>query len=523
MGVNNRNTMGGGGGGAFTPRTDDQLDVVPAAADAAVAVGAGCIAAASVSPFLMCVDRAVTAAAAGQTSSVWRGVVDNVSEFVRKPGAALRQPALWMVCGVYAGTYAAANLSDVVGERAHAYVNSKAAGKFTATTGANMLGGIAKDAAFARMFGAPVTNGAALVVPFASYGLFAARDCLTIGGAFFLPSALSNALVASGTSKDESAAAAVAQLVSPPLAQVVCTPMHLLALNMVNAPVATMAQRTAALKVSTPAALLARSLRMLPAYGVGGLLNSALTKKGREMALSYGHSGAFDELLEGTDDDTFVDYAAVEDLEGMFGDDRGENILHTFSRALYGDLHPQALASDVDFDEALWKFRWERLIQSAVSHQLAEMGGDTVGGCVVVGGDADVDADVDAFVDRADTARNGKLSVAELETLLQREKANGVGWAAAALSWKDESVQHRASIWRSSLAPPVSASLTARGVAKGLMKAADGDGDGFISSADIKRLLHKRVKEGEEVAGKKARLRRSSSKKDVTNLAGAGG
>jgi hypothetical protein len=240
------------------------------------------------------------------------------------------------------------------------------------------------------------------------------------------------------------------------------------------------------------------------------------------MALSYGYSGAFDELLE-EDDDRFVDYAAVEDLEGMFGDDRGENILHTFSRALYGDLHPQALASDVDFDEALWKFRWERLIQSAVSHQLAEMGGDTVGGCVVVGGDADVDAEVDAFVDRADTTRNGKLSVAELETLLQREKANGVGWAAAALSWKDESVPHRASIWRSSLAPPVSASLTAQAVAKGLMKAADGDGDGFISSADIKRLLHKRVKEGEEVAGKKARLRRSSRKKDVTNLAGAGG
>ena len=90
--------MGGGGGGAFTPRTDDQLDVVPAAADAAVAVGAGCIAAASVSPFLMCVDRAVTAAAAGQTSSVWRGVVDNVSEFVRKPGS--RAPPTRAVDGV---------------------------------------------------------------------------------------------------------------------------------------------------------------------------------------------------------------------------------------------------------------------------------------------------------------------------------------------------------------------------------------------------------------------------------------
>ena len=238
--------MGGGGGGAFTPRTDDQLDLVPAGADAAVAIGSGCIAAASVAPFLMCVDRAVTAAAAGQTSSVWRGIVDNVSEFVRQPHRALRQPALWMVAGVYAGTYAAANLSDVVGERAHASANSKAAGKFTATTGANMLGGIAKDAAFARMFGAPAAGAAAgLIVPFASYGLFATRDALTVGGAFFLPGALPNALVASGQSKDESTASAVAQLVSPPLMQVVCTPMHLLALNMVNAPPTVSASRVA--------------------------------------------------------------------------------------------------------------------------------------------------------------------------------------------------------------------------------------------------------------------------------------
>ena len=509
-----------------TQRTKDEKAAIPAVADVSVAMAAGLTASVAVAPFLMCVDRAVVSAAAGTApgGSLARAIFGAAGEFVKNPKVAFTSPALWMVAGVYGGTYFAKNVSDVVIERTGTDGPIAEWGKFGVVTGVNMGGSILKDAAFARLFGAALAAGAtAVAVPTASYVLFAARDCLTIGGAFFLPSALSNALVASGTSKDESAAAAIAQLVSPPLAQVVCTPMHLLALNMVNAPVATMAQRTAALKVSTPAALLARSLRMLPAYGVGGLLNSALTKKGREMALSYGYSGAFDELLEGTDDDAFVDYAAVEDLEGMFGDDRGENILHTFSRALYGDLHPQALASDVDFDEALWKFRWERLIQSAVSHQLAEMGGDTVGGCVVVGGDADVDADVDAFVDRADTARNGKLSVAELETLLQREKANGVGWAAAALSWKDESVQHRASIWRSSLAPPVSASLTARGVAKGLMKAADGDGDGFISSADIKRLLHKRVKEGEEVAGKKARLRRSSSKKDVTNLAGAGG
>ena len=78
-----------------------------------------------------------------------------------------------------------------------------------------------------------------------------------------------------------SAAGVVSQLVSPPLMQVVCTPLHLLALNLVNVPAASAAARVAALGASTPAALLARSLRMLPAYGVGGLLNAVVTAKGR--------------------------------------------------------------------------------------------------------------------------------------------------------------------------------------------------------------------------------------------------
>jgi energy-converting hydrogenase Eha subunit H len=67
----------------------------------------------------------------------------------------------------------------------------KAAGKFAATTGANMTGSIFKDAAFARLFGAAAVAGVAgaaaavPVVPAASYALFAVRDCLTISGACF--------------------------------------------------------------------------------------------------------------------------------------------------------------------------------------------------------------------------------------------------------------------------------------------------------------------------------------------------
>ena len=38
--------------------------------------------------------------------------------------------------------------------------------------------------------------------------------------------------------------------------------------------------RLARLRVATPATLLARSLRMLPAYGVGGILNATLVARG---------------------------------------------------------------------------------------------------------------------------------------------------------------------------------------------------------------------------------------------------
>ena len=232
--------MGGGppgGPNALVPRTRAQVEDVPAVLDAAVAVGAGAVAAAAVAPFLTSVDRAVVSAAAGRAPAVpvprarrERG------EFVTRPAAAFGSRAAARRRR-HAATYAAANLSDVAAERsARATASQKAAGKFAATTGANMAGSVLKDAAFARMYGAVATAAAAAaasssaspaaVVPAASYALFAARDCLTVGGAFFVPAALRDALVNARVFEpsDASSAAAVAQLVSPPLMQVVCTP-----------------------------------------------------------------------------------------------------------------------------------------------------------------------------------------------------------------------------------------------------------------------------------------------------------
>jgi len=470
------------------PRRPDQLDEIPSVVDAAVALASGATAAVAVAPFLMCVDRAVVAAAAGTApgGSVFRAIAANAAEFFRQPRVALKQPALWMVAGVYGATFAAANLSDVAAERSPE-VDQKvhSAGKFVATTGANMTGSVFKDAAFARMYGAAVGAAAAagaaakpLVVPATSYALFAARDALTIGGAFFVPTTLASLMYASGATKDESTAMAASQLVSPPLMQIFCTPLHLTALDMVNAPSATAAQRMRALRASGPAALLARSLRMLPAYGIGGLLNATLCRYGREAAAKKRWrdlaAEEWDVAVRGFGaGESFSGMIVEGDVDELFGDDHGEHALHALAFALHGGLHPVALATKVSPDPALWRFRWERLIQRSVSSALAENGGDTFGGCVVVGGDAEVDAAVDAFVARLVGDKGALLSASDVRSALERERRAGEGWAAKALA----------------------GGVVPLGAAARFGDAAGADGDGKVAAEEIKRLLRRSAKE----------------------------
>ena len=146
-----------GGPSGFVPRRPDQLDEIPSVVDAAVALASGATAAVAVAPFLMCVDRAVVAAAAGTApgGSLFRAIAGVAGEFVTKPKTAFAQPALWMVAGVYGGTYLAKNVSDVCIERRGLSESHKgaAAAKFAATTAFNMGGSILKDAAFARLYG----------------------------------------------------------------------------------------------------------------------------------------------------------------------------------------------------------------------------------------------------------------------------------------------------------------------------------------------------------------------------------
>ena len=73
-------------------------------------------------------------------------------------------------------------------------------------------------------------------------------------------------------------------MLSPIGMQIVLTPLHLLALNLYNQPGATPGERAKAVGSVLPGSTVARMGRFGCAYGIGGLLNTSLTKRARDWA-----------------------------------------------------------------------------------------------------------------------------------------------------------------------------------------------------------------------------------------------
>jgi hypothetical protein len=185
---------------------------------------------------------------------------------------------------VYGGTYLTANTLDTatatVQNKSPTLVTSGTT-KFAASSAANIGLCIFKDAAFVRLFGS--TSAVGRSVPLASYALFGARDCLTIFASFNVPPLLGPWL--SGRVGDEFArnwasGQTIAQFMAPAAVQVVSTPVHLLGLDLYNRPLAPGGWRDRFAKVGADWAksTAARVCRIVPAFGVGGVVNSSVRK-----------------------------------------------------------------------------------------------------------------------------------------------------------------------------------------------------------------------------------------------------
>ncbi|KAF1331162.1 hypothetical protein FI667_g4484, partial [Globisporangium splendens] len=226
-----------------------------------------------VSPFITIVDRAIAENASGRRT-LSNGIKELSKSFMERPLQFCKTKEFMWIFGLYSATYVTANTVDSYYEWKE--TNGQMP-KLLATTAVNMTCVIAKDRAFAQMFGVIKQHS----FPMTSVGLFAIRDSLTVISCFHAPKIIMEHLREQGM--NEKVSTAVAQIGAPVAVQFASTPLHLLGLDLYNHPVADRAARLQFIQREYFRSSLARVARIGPAFGIGGIGNTSCRSKLREM------------------------------------------------------------------------------------------------------------------------------------------------------------------------------------------------------------------------------------------------
>ncbi|CAM1511691.1 Fc.00g092040.m01.CDS01 [Cosmosporella sp. VM-42] len=194
-----------------------------------------------------------------------------------RPHSLLLSKPFALIFLLYGSTYLTANAVDTASSTfANKPASSVTAGttKFAASSATNIGICIYKDQVFVKMFG-PV-GVVPRPIPMGSYGLFAIRDCMTIFASFNIPPLLApylNNHLSSSIQKHVSGLS-TAQFLAPAAVQLISTPLHLLGLDLYNRPtVASLGERWEMVRKNWTVSAAARICRIVPAFGVGGVVN----------------------------------------------------------------------------------------------------------------------------------------------------------------------------------------------------------------------------------------------------------
>ena len=234
------------------------------ASDLGAAVCAGCICA----PLVAVIDEAITLSAAGK-KELWPAIGSKLKSIAKAPIAFFSSPSFLWLWAVYAVTYLAANSVETI---AKAVGRSPATPVLLCSTVANMGMCLAKDAAFAKMFGGGASTGKddekktkAGMSP-TVLALWFGRDVITQFFVFTLP------ILLLGRVPD-----IVCRLSAPVAAQYFTTPLHVLGIRLYSLPEGTtIGSQWAAMRGSLASTVVARQMRIFPAFSVGGVVNKAL-------------------------------------------------------------------------------------------------------------------------------------------------------------------------------------------------------------------------------------------------------
>lgn len=240
-------------------------------ADLTAAATAGAL----VAPVITAIDKAIIENASGR-QTLGRSLRDSFVTLALKPHHFLLSKPFALIFALYAGTYATANALDTSAstiKATPASTTTSGPAKFLATSSANLSLCLYKDSRFAKLFGAATSSPRPIPGP--SYVLFAVRDCLTVFASFNVPPVLAPMLPLSEEMQKHVSPMSAAQFMAPAAIQLLSTPLHLLGLDLYNRHEKLgFSDRFAKVRRDWLKSSFARMARIIPAFGVGGVVNT---------------------------------------------------------------------------------------------------------------------------------------------------------------------------------------------------------------------------------------------------------
>lgn len=229
---------------------------------------------------LLCGWVVVAEKASDASFDVMRATSSLLSAYLVSPATSWLQPSFQFVVAVYGATYISVNMI-------HSCCGARGYNPFWPTllgaAAANMGLGVAKDRYFAMSFGGAHIASS---FPLFCWAIFWLRDVMTMAAGFNLPRVISEVLWSKKWILSRDFADKIAQLLVPLTAQIIVTPLHLLALDLYYRPGEEgMLGRLQHIREILRVALGVRLVRVLAAYGIAGVLNNSLRDKLRKWYL----------------------------------------------------------------------------------------------------------------------------------------------------------------------------------------------------------------------------------------------
>jgi len=238
-----------------------------------------------VAPFMSVIDKAIVQNA-NKSHTISSSVRGSLLTICRDPIGFVKSPMFLMMWGVYASTYATANCIRTICERKEDFSKKEKTLVFAGTTAVNSSTSLVKDKMYATMFAAASATPRPSI-PMLSYGCWMARDCMVIGSSFVAPRYVTSGL-SDSLGIGEGAAANVAQFFCPVVTQLFAGPVQLLGLDLFNRPKESIVSRANFVKSQFVPVVAARIARIAPAYGIGGIGNTGLRNRWRQMLITRG-------------------------------------------------------------------------------------------------------------------------------------------------------------------------------------------------------------------------------------------